>query len=232
MKTAIKPLPFVQPFGKSTSLLKPVLFLLMLIFCLSGHKSLAQTPVNFQTRQPFLFEENKGQLTDQEGQKLPDIKYYGKQGGVYVYCKLGMISFVFTKIETDKQVSEATGLSVETGHALALQRQPQPTKISTSRMDLVLVNANPNAEITASEQQEYYENFFNTGDANQGIPNVHTYKTVTYKSIYPDIDMILNTSDKGMEYSFLVHPGGNVNDIKLRWNGSYKEKTLENGGIK
>src|ERR1039458_2514605 len=113
MKTAIKTLPLLQPFRKSTSLLKPLLFFALLSIFLWGPKSHAQTPVNFQTQQPFLFEENKGQLTDLDGQKLSDIKYYGHQGGVYVYCKPGMISFVFTKTETDKNVSEATGLETE-----------------------------------------------------------------------------------------------------------------------
>jgi len=49
------------------------------------------------------FVENKGQLTSS------DIKYYGHQGGVYLYCKPGMLSFVLTKVEKEsEQISEAT----------------------------------------------------------------------------------------------------------------------------
>ena len=99
-------------------------------------------------------------------------------------------------------------------------------------MDLVLINANKFATITATDQQEYYENYYTSGDASHGITNVRTFKTVSYKEIYPNIDMILSAAGHGMEYSFVVHPGGNVNDIKLRWIGAEKCENLENGGIR
>ena len=211
-----------------------ILFLAILFASL---KTQAQTAKNFATKQPFLFEENKGQLMDQSGNALSDVKYYGKDGGVYVYCKEGMLSFVFTKTEKEPgQISEATGQQVSDVGVQNIEplhrKQPEKANVSTSRMDLVLINSNPNTQITATEQQEYYENFYTTGNADHGITNVHTYKTLTYKDIYPNIDMILNIAKKGMEYSFLVHPGGNVSDIKLQWNGAEKEEALKNGGIK
>jgi len=235
MKAHIK----INPADRFHSILKVVLFLAALF---NGLKTQAQSVKNFATTQPFLFEENKGQLRDENGNALSDIKYYGKQGGVYVYCKPGMLSFVFTKSEKEpNDISEATGMPVsdlgvhnpESIHGN--QRSPLSalrTSITASRMDLVLLNSNPNPLITASDQQEYFENFYTSGDADYGITNVHTYKTLIYKNIYPNIDMLLNVAEKGMEYSFLVHPGGNVSDIKLRWNGAEKEEALKNGGIK
>ncbi len=220
--------------------------ILLLAVLFNAFNSQAQKVKNFNTSQPFLFEENKGQLMDESGNALSDIKYYGKQGGVYVYCKSGMLSFVFTKIEKGQDdVSEATGMETESpfgkhvptysGGAGGFKRSSLSalhTSITASRMDLVLLGSNPTPSITATDQQEYYENFYTGGDANHGITNVHTYKTLTYKNIYPNIDMNLNVAKNGIEYSFLVHPGGNVSDIKLRWNGAEKEEALKNGGIK
>ncbi len=226
------------PDRRNRSNLVAFLFLTVLFNCFYAK---AQNVKNFNTSQPFLFEENKGQLLDESGNVLSDIKYYGKQGGVYVYCKTGMLSFVFTKSEKGPgQISEATGTTEDEsvlspaggGRGWKNHEGPQTTKISSSRMDLVLLGSNLNTIITASDQQECYENYYTTGDADHGITNVHTYKTLTYKNIYPQIDMILSIAKKGMEYSFLVHPGGNVSDIKLRWNGADKEKALKNGGIK
>jgi len=233
MKAHIK----INPADRFHSILKVVLFLILL---LKGLQTEAQSVKNFATNQPFLFEENKGQLRDENGNALSDIKYYGKQEGVYVYCKTGMISFVFTKTENDEKISEATGTTKGEsmlspfggGRGRKNLEIPQHTSVTASRMDLVLIGSNPKPKITASDQQEYFENFYTGGDANHGITNVHTYKTLIYKNIYPNIDMLLNVAEKGMEYSFLVHPGGNVSDIKLRWNGVEKEETLKNGGIK
>ena len=157
-----------------------------------------------------------------------------------------MLSFVFTKTENEpNEISEATGYPVET-QCLRLTRAsatPQPPlprdafnaslqrKISISRTDLVLLNSNPKAQIIATDQQEYYENFYTTGDADHGITNVHTYKTVTYKSIYPNIDMVIQAKEQGMEYSFIVHPGGKVSDIQLQWNGLEGIKKLKDSKI-
>jgi len=222
-------------------------FRLLLVFiCLLSisFKTLAAKPTPslqatnlMQQNKDLVFEENKGQLMDENRKVIKNVKYYGHSNGVYLYCKPGMISFVFTKIEKDpKEISEATGLSVsgvEVQNFEALRRkQPQPSKIFTDRMDLVLINSNPSATITASDQQEYYENYYTAGDADHGITNVHTYKTIAYKSIYPNIDMVLQTKEQGMEYSFIIHSGGKVSDIQLQWNGTEGAKALANGGFK
>ncbi len=201
----------------------------------------AQPTELMQQNKALLFEENIGQLMDENHNPITEVRYYGHSNGVNLYCKPGMISFIFTKTENDEKISEATRTSEG---QLALSpadggrgwkgagETEREQKISTSRMDFVLINSNPAATITASDQQEYYENFYTTCDANHGITNAHTYKAITYKNIYPNIDMVLKAAGNGMEYSFLVHPGGKVSDIKLKWNGTAKAKALESGSIK
>ncbi len=194
------------------------------------------------------FEENKGQVENQ------DIKYYGHQGGVCLYCKPGRISFVFTKTENGYKISEATGTSEEESTLSPFgggrgRKNPQesamPLKITTTRADLILLNSNYSAQIIASDQQEYYENYYTTpnkspnksgqagqaGDANHGITNVHTYNTITYQNIYPHIDMVLHSKANGMKYEFVVHPGGKVSDIQMQWNGMENMQLNEKGGI-
>jgi len=212
--------------------------ILFAAFCLVAlpKATTAQSVSNYKTQQPFCFKENKGQLKES-----PDVKYYGEQGGVYVYCRPDKISFVFAKVEKqDKPISEATSQPIglqAPGHLKPnsfnshANDGDHPTKISTSRADLILIGANPAAEILPKDQQEYYENYYISGDVNHGITEVHTYNTITYQDIYPKIDMVLATSGKGLEYSFLVHPGGKVSDIQLDWKGMEKPKTLKNGGI-
>ncbi len=103
--------------------------------------------------------------------------------------------------------------------------------ITTNRIDLILLNSNPTAEILASDQQEYYENYYTSGNADNGITNVHTYKTITYKNIYPNIDMVLHCKPSGMKYEFVVNPDGKVSDIQLQWNGLDGIKKLKDSGI-
>ena len=179
----------------------------------------------------WVFRENKGQLCDENHSQLNDIKYYGRQGSVNVYCKAGIISFVFTKAEHDDNVSEATGQQKTSSLEKSGKENIKPSKVTAFRAELQLLKANLNAEITPSGKQEYYENYYTSGDANRGITNVHTYNTITYKNIYRDIDMVLEAKPNGIEYSFIIHPGGDPTDIQLQWNGLDKIKALENGGI-
>jgi len=192
---------------------------------------------NLINHKDWSFVKNKGQLSDENHKVITDIKYYGHQGGVYLYCKPGIISFVFTKIENDAAngTSEASGNLVETQNIASLRSRQQlhhPFKITTSRMNLVLIGSNPSAEIIAFDKQEFYENYYTTGDADFGIANVYTYKSLVYKNIYRKIDMVLNAGNgQNIEYSFIVHPGGKAKDIQLQWNGVANMHTLNNGGI-
>ena len=200
--------------------------LLLILVCIYSCWLRAESPKQAQqllNHKGWSFVENKGQLADEKGRLLTDIKYYGHQSGTNIYCMPGKLSFVFT--QANKQggnMSEATGLED------LLNDQPQKVDIKLNRVELVLVGSNPNAEIIASGQKEYYENYYlnNTN----GIL-VHTFSTVTYKNIYPNIDMVVYAKGQGMKYEFVVRSGARVADIQLQWNGLDKMKMLENGGI-
>jgi len=225
---------------------------LILFFALSCYSIFAANPVSvkqFINHQDWNFVENKGQLinppaTFSKGESATNniVRYYGHQGGVYLYCMPGKISFVFTKAEKEsEEISEATSQQVsdigvqyfEPLHTRQQRSSPSAlrTSISSSRADLILLNSNPSAQIIASDQQEYYENFYFTNTPEEGITNVHTFKTITYKEIYPHIDMVLHSREEGMKYEFVVYPGGKVSDVQMQWNGIERIKKLKNSGI-
>ena len=199
---------------------------------------------NFMQNKQFCFIENKGQLNSPRhsgpGPESPNnsnIQYYGKDNGVNIYCENNKISFVFMKTEgVAPQASAKQKLSPAGGGRgwkpdLTIPNRSGWPNLSASRLEMLFTNANPSPTITPSDKQEYYENYYTTGDANHGILSVHTYKTITYQNIYPHIDLILKAGNKSLEYSFLVHPGGNVADIQIKWKGADSIKELENGRI-
>jgi len=191
----------------------------------------------FINHNDWSFVENKGQLADDKGNLITDVKFYSHEGGAHIYCRPVKISFVFTKIDNEqKQVSEATG--TYSGFPLpngaggfGRKNNNPPSKITTNRIDLILLNSNPSAIISPSDQQEYYENFYLAHTPEEGITNVRTYKTITYKNIYPNIDIVLHSKESGMKYEFVVYPGGKVSDIQLQWNGLQNIKKEKDNGI-
>ncbi len=175
--------------------------------------------------QGMLFQENKGQLADPFGKVLSNIFYYGSEGNVAVYCESTKLSFVFTRVNMKNE--EATANT----DIFSKDSKPENITIDASRLELEFLGANQAAQIIAGDKQVLTSNYFQAHTGVNGITGIRSYKKLTYKNIYPNIDMMLSTSGHGLEYSFLVHPGGNVSDIKLQWNGADETKSIENGGI-
>lgn len=185
------------------------------------------------------FEENRGQLADENGSVLNDIKYFGRDKGVAVYLRENKISFVFTRTEAKKksqtEFSEATGNAPFSQSPFEGSRgmipMPEEMKISTSRIDLEIVGANPETQIIAEEKISYYTNYYLAHTPEEGITNVSHFNKITYKNIYRNIDLVLHVKEQGLKYEFVVHPKGKVSDIKLSWKGT-KPNVLADGGIK
>jgi len=204
-------------------LLKYLLVIAFGIMFQYGYGSPGYVAKALMKNKDWSFVENKGQL----GPASQNIAYYGHEGGAYLFCVPGKISFAFAKIgNCAHQISEANGIPIS--------KTDRVCRASTSaicRADLILLNSNPNAEITASDQQEYYENFYGANTGEQGITHVHTYKTVTYKNIYPHIDMLIHVQPLGLKYEFIVYQAGKTSDIQLQWDGVKAMTIAESGGI-
>src|SRR5258708_1179191 len=70
-----------------------------------------------------------------------------------------------------------------------------------------------------------YNNYFIGHDPSKWASNCRIFQGVTYKNIYPNID-VRYYSDKGqLKYDIIVHPGGDVDQIALRYEGADKLST-------
>jgi hypothetical protein len=69
-------------------------------------------------------------------------------------------------------------------------------------------------------------NYFNCPD--NPVQQVHSYQRVIYKDLYPLIDLVFDCTGESMEYFFVVHPGGDVQKIRMRWRGANSTKLKGN----
>ncbi len=174
----------------------------------------------------WAFEENRGQLTDPSGNNLSEIKYFGEFGGMQVYCTNQKFSFVFTRSTQLRTVSNQ-----EEKKAIQPITHPKYT-ISASRIDFEFEGANPDVTIVPGDKEGMTVNYVNTHSGENGILGVSFYKTLTYKNLYDHIDMVISANTTGLEYEFVVHPGGNPGNIKLIRSGSDNMEMLTNGGVR
>lgn len=176
----------------------------------------AQSVKNFDIHQPFSFEENKGQIAD------PNVLYYGKSNGTTVYCFKDHIAFVFEKISVLEKKVKAKFINPKIGDHIN-----DSLIITASRLEMQFERSSPAVSIIAEAQQQGYNNYYL-----QSCPNgvtTRSYDKLTYKNLYPGVDMVLEKKEQGLEYSYIIYPGSRVDNIKMHWQGndsfSYNQPT-------
>jgi len=182
------------------------------------HCSWAQGP-----RNNLEFIENRGQIVDMKDNLHPDILYIGDGGGAKVYLRKAGVSYVMTEIEglDEEELEEAE----EVGDMEKYDSLLANAILKGHRVDMEFVNGNVDAKIRVEEPTEGYINYY-LGHCPKGITGVKTYHKVIYENIYPNIDVvfipsrILGSVRGLLEYDFVVKPGGNVEDIILRYKGA------------
>jgi len=199
--------------------LKPAVLLLALVTVIA-FKSYSQQvntdPATYHQQLQYsslLFMENKGQVTDVKGKLRPDILFTANSGGAKLYLSANSIHYQFTKIEYPKGYDPHKREPIKDFQKQAeLQKQ---IKTGTHRFSLELQGANLHPAVSTEKQSAYTENYYLAHCPN-GITGVHGYEKIIYKNVYPNIDWVIYSKGGFMEYDFLVHPGGNPSNIKLK----------------
>ncbi|MEO6583028.1 MAG: SBBP repeat-containing protein, partial [Ferruginibacter sp.] len=64
-----------------------------------------------------------------------------------------------------------------------------------------------------------YNNYFIGNDKSAWAGDCKVYQAITYKNVYPNIDVRYYSEKNYVKYDFVVHPGGNVNAIAMQYDG-------------
>ncbi|HNW88468.1 MAG TPA: SBBP repeat-containing protein [Bacteroidales bacterium] len=169
------------------------------------------------------FIENKGQIHDQNYQANPDVKYLLCLGnGMNVQLKANSFSYDTYKTEIKEKKSD-------------VRNDNMTPEIETTwyfhRVDIELIGANVNPQIIAEEPSADYLNYYNAVTPEGGATHIRNYKKITYKDIYPGIDMVFVArpgKERPIEYTFVVNPGADAGQIKMNYKGANQTRLSEN----
>lgn len=81
------------------------------------------------------------------------------------------------------------------------------------------LNANPDAKVVPDKVQATYNNYILGNDPSKWASNCKIYQAVTFKNIYPNIDIRYYTANGTLKYDLIVNPGGNINEVSLYFDG-------------
>ena len=164
----------------------------------------------FSHQQKAAFEINKGQVWNHHNQPAREVQYHYRKGGLDLFLLPTGLAYQFS------QTHYPEGYKRHLKKPLSLEEQAQQRElrqqiqVETYRMDMTLVGAHPNPTIVAEGKSQDYVQYYN-----RNALNVHSFQKVTYQDIYPGIDWVLYTTEKGLKYDFVVHPGADPSQIQL-----------------
>jgi hypothetical protein len=201
---------------------KNILLIVMLLLQIGVHGREGSEPD--LRNQPFSFRENKGQVRDQQGNIRTDIDFIMQTPDLILYIGKGQLHYQFIK------AAHADTTTCSKANPPKSYRVPGGSTMY--RLDVNLVNSDKNAVVLTEEPVQERYHYYNSPNSNaEGIADVHAYKKIIYQNVYPGIDWVLYTNGKGFKYDFVVHPGGKVSDIQLKYDGATSMKLATNGSL-
>lgn len=182
-------------------------------------KGTGTTQNNFSVNLKQTFTENKGQIVDQSGNSRPDIYFYTSYPGLTVYAREAGISYVYVKYENE--VTSPTDAIINSDGFIK-------RRISSGlRMDMEFLNTPGSNYFEKIGQGKSYNNYY-LGHCKNGITGVGAYEHVIQKNIYSKIDVEYIPAATGLKYNLIINPGGDIADIRIRYNGIDNVELINN----
>jgi gliding motility-associated-like protein len=192
----------LQKFGYFKSNFKTLKRLLIaisvLVPCLS---SIAQGNIEFI--------ENKGQWNDK-------VRYKGNVSNGSLYIRDGGFTVV------QHNAADFANLSHYLHHKGFDQEANKasiPHKIRSHAFNVDFLGTSPDMEVVADKAISTYNNYFIGDDPSKWATNCRIFQGITFKNIYPNVDVRYYTDNGFLKYDIIVKPGGDVSKIKLKYDG-------------
>lgn len=187
---------------------------------------------------PKVFIQNLGQFHLPNALGNESVLYAFDNGASVIYFTKTGVTYSLKKIiEKDKKEIERENDALEKGDADKWKEKEEEEKRVSFLADVVSMNwenANQNVAVIPEEKTDAYFNytFFQNGEA-KDINEIPAYKKITYKNLYPGIDVeYVFHSVEGIKYSFIIHPGADISMIKMKYSGNKKLILQANGDLK
>jgi gliding motility-associated-like protein len=114
-------------------------------------------------------------------------------------------------------VSPIKEVGGKSGHAPI----PNPSPVIHSHLyEVEFVNSLNGVQIAGDKPLNTYNNYFIGNDPSRWASDCKIYQAVNYQNIYRNIDLRYYTENGSLKYDIVIHPGGNPDDIILRYKGA------------
>jgi gliding motility-associated-like protein len=187
-------------------------------FTSSAQQNTTNWQVKFEDSKSFI--ENKGQFDGRNHLSGSEILFAGDFGAVQVYLTKNGVTYY-----TDSRIKDAGRKKWDTSKPKFF--------FEKDIVHLEWVGADNNVKVIGENKQPNYHVYAVKGQNGvYSVDGIKGYKKIIYKDLYPNIDLEYIIHPKsGIKYSFILHPGANVSDIKMQYSSGRNITLNENGAI-
>jgi hypothetical protein len=143
-----------------------------------------------------------------QGQTDPQVKYMARGNGYTVFLTGNDTVFSL-------HASQSNSSSVAARHGHAASRVAKHEKDITAAISMKLVGSNPQPEISAASELPGHSNYFVGSDSSKWQQGVKQYAAVSYRDVYPGVNMAFHGQQRQLEFDFIVAPGANAAPISM-----------------
>ena len=200
------------------------LFFFTLIFLAVKHTPNLESNLQFTQQSPIIKAFNKLPLCfiENKGQVREGAKYYIKMPNGNVYFTPEQIVYQFIQIKDEEKSQEKRLMPRET---------EKGEKIKVENIRVRYISSNKNVKVEGLEENKAEISYFRGNDPGKWVRGVRTFRKVLYKELYPQIDLIVYGSGGGIKHEYWVSAGGEVEKIKLRYEGIKQLRVNERGQL-
>jgi gliding motility-associated-like protein len=193
----------------------------------------------FEAQKVFI--ENKGQFKIKASEGFDQMVQYAYDGHEqnFYFTKSGVVLELVEikkpkqKENEEREMKERMKKGITPEQHAKMEEEEHRMIIKKDELRAQWIGANPNVKIVAEDKISatfsycFKDKEGKLVNANQ-IPG---YQKLTYKDLYPNIDVVYEMHpDRGIKYSVIVHPGGDISKVKLQY--SKNAHLLSDGTIK
>lgn len=178
------------------------LLVILLLALLSFETLQAHKPTDTLSAGRWEFVQNLGQWD-------PAVRFAAKTDGGALF--FGDKHFIVTQIDPQQLHN-----LYEAKHE---GKQIPSTTLDAAAYRVSFVNAHTEPTVNGFEPYKHYYNFFLGKDPGRWASRVMTYSRIRYSQLYSNIDLLFLEDGNYLKYEFHVAPGGNPQDIRLRYDG-------------
>ena len=154
--------------------------------------------------QELQFIENKGQWSSL-------VKYKANVNSGSLFIEKNGYRVLLNNAEELKLIAE-----VLSGHA---KNNKNSYILHSHAYEVKFQNVRDDPQVELADAMPGYNNYFIGKEASKWALGCGIHKTITYKNIYKGIDVRYYAENGNFKYDFTVHPGADVQNIKLQFKG-------------